>query len=105
MIVSTTDSIAGREIAEVVGLVQGTTVRARHVGKDISAFLTNLVGGEMEEYTKLMAEAREQALDRMMEDARAKGANAVVAMRFSGSEISAGAAEVLAYGTGVKLVE
>ncbi len=105
MIIATTETIPGREIVEVVGMVKGASVRARHVGKDISAFLTNLVGGEMNEYTKLLAEVREQATDRMIEDAKARGANAILGMRFVGTEIAAGAAEVLAYGTAVKLSE
>ncbi len=105
MIVTTTDEVAGRRIQEVVGLVRGNAVRARHLGKDLSAFLTNIVGGEMVEYTKLLAEVREQSLDRMREEARALGANAVVATRFMGTEISAGAAEILVYGTAVILEE
>lgn len=105
MIVTTTSTVPGREIVEVFGLVRGTTVRARHLGNDISALLTNIVGGEMSEYTKLLAESREQALDRMKAEARARGANAVVAARFSSSEISVGAAEILVYGTAVKLAE
>lgn len=103
MILATTDNIAGREIEEVLGLVRGSAVRARHLGKDISAFLTNIVGGEMTEYTKLLAEAREQSLDRLKEEARARGADAVVGLRFVGTEIASGAAEMLAYGTAVKL--
>ena len=105
MIVTTIDTIPGREVTEILGVVRGASVRARHLGKDISAFLTNIVGGEMEDYTKLLAEVREQAIDRMMEDARARGANAVVGMRFVGTEIAQGAAEILAYGTGVRLAE
>lgn len=105
MIVTTTDSVPGQEIVEVIGIVRGSSVRARPIGEDFSAFLTNLVGGEMDEYTKLLAESREQALDRMMEEARARGANAVVAMRYTSAEIAMGAAEVLAYGTAVKLAK
>jgi uncharacterized protein YbjQ (UPF0145 family) len=105
MIVCTSDNVPGREIAEVFGLVRGSAVRARHVGKDIGAFFTNIVGGEMVEYTKLLAESREQALDRMKEEARARGADAVVGMRFTGTQISAGAAEILVYGTAVRLAE
>lgn len=103
MILTTTDDLAGRRILEVIGLVRGSSVRARHLGKDISALLTNIVGGEMIEYTKLLAESREQALDRMREEARARGANAILGLRFSSSEISAGAAEVLVYGTAVRI--
>ncbi len=105
MIVCTTDTIPGKEIVEVLGLVRGSAVRARHVGKDIGAFLTNIVGGEMVEYTKLLAEVREQSLDRMKEEARARGANAVVAVRFAGTEIASGAAEILIYGTAVRIEE
>jgi len=103
MMLVTTNSIPGRDVAEVFGIVRGTTVRARHVGRDISAFLTNLVGGEVEEYTKLLAEAREQALDRMRAEALALGADAVIGLRFTGTEIASGAAEILVYGTAVKL--
>jgi uncharacterized protein YbjQ (UPF0145 family) len=88
MITTTIDSVPGREITEVVGVVRGASVRARHLGKDISALLTNIVGGEMNEYTKLLAEVREQAIDRMLDDARARGANAVVGMRFVSTEIA-----------------
>lgn len=103
MIVTTIDEIPGRKVVEVIGLVRGNTVRARHLGKDVTAIFKNLVGGEIDDYTKLMAEAREQALDRMIDDARARGCDAVVGMRYSTSEISAGAAEIIAYGTGVRL--
>lgn len=103
MILATCDDIPQREITEVLGLVRGSSVRARHVGRDIGAVFKNLVGGEIPEYTKLLAEAREQALDRMLQEARVLGADAVVAMRYSSSEISSGAAEVLVYGTAVKL--
>ncbi len=103
MIVTTAETVAGRTITETVGICRGNTIRARHVGTDIVAGLRNLVGGEVGEYTKLMAEAREQAYDRMVADARAKGADAIVAMRFSTSAVSQGAAEILAYGTAVKL--
>ena len=105
MILTTTDDLAGRRILEVIGLVRGSSVRARHLGKDISALLTNIVGGEMIEYTKLLAESREQALDRMREEARARGANAILGVRFSSSEISAGAAEVLVFGTAVRIAD
>ena len=103
MILVTTDAVPGREVLEALGIVRGTTVRARHLGRDLSAFLTNLVGGEVEDYTKLLAEAREQALDRMRAEALALGADAVVSLRFSGTEIAAGAAEILVYGTAVRL--
>ena len=103
MIITTAESIAGSEIAETLGVARGNTIRARHVGTDIVAGLRNLVGGEVSEYTKLMAEAREQAADRMMDDARRMGADAVITVRFSTSMIAQGAAEILAYGTAVKL--
>ena len=97
----TADSIRGRRIIKTLGGVRGNAIRARHVGRDFLAFMKNLVGGELHDYTKLMAQAREQALDRMIDDARAIGANAVVTVRFATAEIAAGAAEMLAYGTGV----
>ena len=103
MIIVTSSEVAGKKVVETLGLVRGTTVRAHHVGNDIIAYLRNLVGGEVLEYTKMLAEAREQALDRMTEEARKLGANAVVAVRFSTSDIASGAAEVLVYGTAVKL--
>lgn len=103
MIVTTNDSIAGKRIVRTLGLVRGNTIRARHVGRDITAALRNLVGGEVSEYTKLMGEAREQALDRMTEEARELGADAIVATRFQTSMVMTGAAELLAYGTAVNL--
>jgi uncharacterized protein YbjQ (UPF0145 family) len=103
MIVVTSESVIGRDIAESLGVARGNTIRARHVGTDIVAGLRNIVGGEVGEYTKLMAEAREQAYDRMVENARQMGADALVAVRFSTSMITQGAAEILAYGTAVKL--
>jgi uncharacterized protein YbjQ (UPF0145 family) len=103
MIVVTTMEVPGREIAEVVGVVRGNTVRGAHIGRDIKAIFKNMVGGEIEEYTKLLAEAREQSLDRMLAEAHARGADAVVNVRFATSEITSGAAEFLAYGTAVKL--
>ena len=90
-------------IAESLGMVQGSTVRARHVGNDIMAGIKNIIGGEVKEYTKLMAEAREHALQRMKENAHAMGADAVINIRFSTSMIMAGSSEILAYGTAVKL--
>ena len=101
MIVSTTGSIDGKRIVRNLGLARGNTVRARHVGRDIAASLRNLVGGEVSEYTKLLAEAREQALDRMVAEARSMGANAVIEVRFSTSMVMSSAAELLAYGTAV----
>jgi uncharacterized protein YbjQ (UPF0145 family) len=105
VILATTEAIAGRRIVKTLGLVRGGSVRARDVGKDVTAFMRNLVGGEVPEYTKLFAEAREQALDRLIEDAEAIGAHAVVGLRFQTSEMMEGAAELLAYGTAVLLAE
>jgi len=104
MIVVTTDAVAGREIAQVLGLVRGSTVRAKHIGSDIVAGLRNLVGGEVREYAALLAGAREQAHDRMVAEARSLGADAVVAVRMQTSMIQQGASEVLFYGTAVRLV-
>ncbi len=101
MIVTTTNQIAGKRIVRTLGLARGNTIRARHIGKDIMALLRNLVGGEVSEYTKLLAESREQALDRMVEDARSLGANAVIEIRFTTSMLMGGAAELLAFGTAV----
>lgn len=103
MLVVTTDAVAGREIAEVLGLARGNVIRAKHLGSDIVAALRNLVGGEISEYTQLMAAAREQALDRMVEEARSMGANAIVGARFTTSTIAQGGAEILAFGTAVRL--
>jgi uncharacterized protein YbjQ (UPF0145 family) len=99
----TSPDVAGKRVVKTLGLVRGSTVRSRHIGRDILAFFRNLVGGEVEEYTKILAEAREQALDRMVRDAQALQANAVMCMRYGTSEIARGAAEVLAYGTAVVL--
>ncbi len=103
MIISTTENVPGQEVAEILGVVRGNTIRARHIGKDIVAGLRNIVGGEIAEYTKLMGESREQALDRMMAQAEALGADAVIGMRFATSMIMQQAAEILAFGTAVKL--
>jgi uncharacterized protein YbjQ (UPF0145 family) len=103
MIVVTTDAIPGREIAHTIGLVRGSTVRAKHIGSDIVASLRNLVGGEVREYAALLTGAREQALDRMIAEARLLGADAVVGLRLETSTIQQAASEVLAYGTAVKL--
>ncbi len=103
ILTATTDGIAGREVAEVLGFVRGNAVRARHFGRDISAAFRNLLGGEIKDYTKMLAESREQALDRMLEQAERLGADAVVAMRLTTSTVMQGAAELLAYGTAVKL--
>jgi len=101
VIVVTTSRIEGKRIVRVLGLVRGNTVRARHIGKDILAGLRNVVGGEISEYTKLLAESREVAVDRMVAEARELGANAIVEMRFTTSMIMTLAAELLAYGTAV----
>lgn len=101
IIVVTTPDIPGKNIVRTLGLVRGNTIRARHVGKDIMAGLRNLVGGEVTEYAKLLAESREQALDRMVEQAEELGANAVIGLQFQTSVIMGGAAEMMAYGTAV----
>ncbi len=101
MIVTTTSTVSGKRIVRTLGIVRGNTIRARHLGRDVLAALRNLVGGEVSEYTKLYGEAREQALDRMIEEAQALGANAVVEVRFSTSMVMSLAAELLAYGTAV----
>jgi len=99
----TTDAVTGYKITENLGMVKGNTIRARNVGADILAALKSLFGGEISEYTKMIAQSREQALDRMCEDAANKGANAVIGLRFSTSMIMQGTAEILAYGTAVVL--
>ena len=101
MIITSSNDIPGKRIVETIGLVKGNTIRARHVGRDIMAMLRHLVGGEVTDYTKMMAESREQALDRMSQEAQKLGANAVICLRFSTSYVMSGAAEILAYGTAV----
>ena len=103
MIVTTSEQVEGKKIARTVGLVKGSTIRARHLGRDIMAGLRGVVGGEITEYTKMMAEAREEAIQRMVEDAEKKGANAIISMRFTTSMVMQSASEILAYGTGVVL--
>ncbi|MCP4571040.1 MAG: YbjQ family protein [bacterium] len=105
MLVTTTHDIAGKRIVETLGLVRGNTIRARHLGHDFMAGLKNMVGGEISDYTKMIAECREEALDRMIAQARANGADAVVSVRFATSEMMEHAAELLAYGTAVKLAD
>ena len=105
MILTPASSVSGHRVVKTFGLVKGNTIRARHVGKDIIAAFKNMVGGEIEEYTKMMAESREQALDRMAAEAGELGANAVLDMRFSTSYIMGMAAEILAYGNAVVLEE
>jgi uncharacterized protein YbjQ (UPF0145 family) len=101
MIVTTTDVVPGKRIKQVLGIARGSTIRARHLGKDITAAFKNITGGEITEYTKLMAESREQCLDRMRAEATGMGANAVVGVRFMTSSMMQNASELLAYGTAV----
>ena len=103
IIISTIDYIPGREVSEILGIARGSTVRARNIGRDIFAGLKNIVGGEIEEYTKLQAQSRDQALQRVVEDAEKLGADAVINIRMTTSVIMQGAAEILVYGTAVKL--
>ena len=103
MIVVNTESVPGRRIAAVLGLVQGNTVRTKHVGRDIAASLKNIVGGELKGYTELLTEARRQAMERMLAQAQQLGADAVVNVRYTTSAVTGGAAELYAYGTAVKL--
>jgi len=103
MIVVTSENIPGYHISRTHGLVRGNTIRARHLGRDILAFLRTLAGGEVKEYTKMLAEAREQAIDRMLDEAESLGANAVIAVRFQTAEVLTGAAEMLCYGTAVSI--
>ena len=103
MIITTTETIPNKQITEVLGVSRGSTVRARNVGRDIFAGLKNIVGGEISEYTKLQAESREQAMQRMVQDAERMGADAIVNMRLTTSMVMQGASEILAYGTAVKL--
>ncbi|MBI65614.1 MAG: hypothetical protein CMG64_04925 [Candidatus Marinimicrobia bacterium] len=103
MIVTTTDFIPDREISDILGIARGSTVRARNIGGDIFAGLKNIVGGEIDEYTKLQAQSREQALNRMIKDAQKLNADAVINVRFMTSMVMQGASEILAYGTAVNL--
>jgi len=103
MIISTSNQIEGKNVAKTIGLVKGSTIRARHVGRDIMAGLRGIVGGEITEYTKMLAQAREEAIQRMVEDAEKQGANAIIGMRLATSMVMQNAAEVLAYGTAVVL--
>jgi len=103
MIVTTTDYIPGYEIEEILGVVFGNTVRAKHIGKDLTAALKNIVGGELEEYTEMLRDARTEAMNRMINEAKKIGADAVINIRFTTSQTMAGAAELLAYGTAVKI--
>ena len=101
MIVVTSENIPGYRVTEALGVVRGSTIRAKHIGKDIMAAMRNLVGGEVTEYAKLLAESREQALDRMVEQAEALDANAVIGLQFQTSVVMGGAAEMMAYGTAI----
>jgi uncharacterized protein YbjQ (UPF0145 family) len=103
MLISTTDELPGYQITEVLDIARGSTVRARHVGRDITALFKSVVGGEIKEYTRLMAEAREQAIDRMIADAESLEADAVINVRFMTAMVMQGASEILAYGTAVKV--
>jgi len=103
MIIQTTAEVPGHRVVQTHGMVRGSSVRARHVGKDIMALLRNLAGGEVLEYTKMLAESREQAIDRMLEDAESLEANAILGVRFQTSTVMAGAAEMLCYGTAVTI--
>tara|TARA_B100001115_G_C15413618_1_gene193758 strand:+ start:75 stop:389 length:315 start_codon:yes stop_codon:yes gene_type:complete len=103
MILSTTENLPGKKVTEILGIARGSTVRARNIGRDLFAGLKNIIGGELSEYTKLQAESREQALQRMIQDAERLGADAIINIRISTSVITQGAAEILAYGTAVKI--
>lgn len=103
MIITTSDKVEGKTIIRTIGLVKGNTIQARHMGKDIRAGLKSIVGGEITDYTEMMASAREEAIQRMVEDAKAQGANAIISMRLATSMIMQSASEVLAYGTAVVL--
>ena len=103
MLLTTTENIPGKEILDILGIARGSTVRARNIGRDFFAGLKNIIGGELSEYTKLQAESREQALQRMVEDGERIGADAIINIRISTSVITQGAAEILAYGTAVKI--
>ncbi len=103
MLITTQDEFSDKSITETLGMVRGNTIRARHIGKDIMAGLRTLVGGEITEYTKMLAESREQALDRMIKEAEKIGADGIVCVRFTTAAVMQGSAELLAYGTAVKL--
>jgi uncharacterized protein YbjQ (UPF0145 family) len=103
MFLVTTEAVEGRKVEEVLGLVRGNTIRARHIGRDVMAGLRNIVGGEIKEYTRMLTQARDEALSRMVKEAEALGANAVLGVRFTTSQTMSGAAEILAYGTAVRL--
>ncbi|PKV49389.1 uncharacterized protein YbjQ (UPF0145 family) [Aquimarina sp. MAR_2010_214] len=102
MIISTTENIPGKEVYEILGIARGSTVRSRNIGRDVFAGLKNIVGGEIEEYTKLQAQSRDQAMQRMIQDAKKIGADAVINIRLTTSMVMQGASEILAYGTAVR---
>ena len=103
MIITTTETIPNKEVSEILGIARGSTVRARNIGRDVFAGLKNIVGGEISEYTRLQAESREQAMQRMKDDARKMGADALINVRLTTAMIMQGTAEILAYGTAVKI--
>ena len=103
MIISTSQDVSGKKVTKTIGVVTGSTIRAKHLGKDIIAGLRNIVGGEIKEYTEMLIDARKEALQRMEENAKNMGADAVICMRFTTSMVTSNAAEILAYGTAVKL--
>jgi len=103
IITTTTDSLPGKKVSQVLGIVKGSTIRARHVGRDIAASFKNLVGGEIKSYTQMISQSREEAFNRMVNDAQEQGADAIINVRFVTSMVMQGAAEILAYGTAVKL--
>ncbi len=103
MIIVTTETIEGKRIIETLGLVRGNTIRARHIGRDIMAGLRTIVGGEIKEYTQMLSQARDQAVERMVAQAERLGANAIVGVRFTTSQTMSGAAEILAYGTAIRI--
>jgi uncharacterized protein YbjQ (UPF0145 family) len=105
MLLVTTEFVEGQKIEKVLGLVRGNTIRARHLGRDVMAGLRNIVGGEIKDYTRMLTQARDQAIERMVKEAEGLGANAVVGVRFTTSQTMSGAAEILAYGTAVRLKE
>jgi len=103
IITTTTDSLPNKKVSQVLGIVKGSTIRARHVGRDIAAGFKNLVGGEIKSYTQMISQSREEAFNRMINDAKDQGADAIINVRFVTSMVMQGAAEILAYGTAVKL--
>lgn len=103
MMVTTSETVAGMTVKETLGLVRGNTIRARHIGRDIKAVFRHMIGGELADYTKMLGESREQAIDRMMAEAEELGANGIICVRFTTSQIMGGAAELMAYGTAVVL--